>query len=216
MAFTSQLEYAAEAVGIPLLDHLIICGAGTLFQLRERLRTAPTPEGPFDPARKKLRQPAEGLPALFSQSSVLTISAFLTCFKLCEHGNTNSREGARADDQVVELRMAEALPGILFRADDGLAIIERRIDEHRDSGLFSESLDQLPVKRLGVARYRLYPASFIDVNHARYPLTARFVHQKDRFHRGAKERVLEPCVLVFVKNRRRERPEALTMLYPFD
>lgn len=35
VAFTSQLEYAAEVVGIPLLDHLVICGAGRYFSFAE-------------------------------------------------------------------------------------------------------------------------------------------------------------------------------------
>ncbi|MCB0406018.1 MAG: JAB domain-containing protein [Bdellovibrionales bacterium] len=33
--FTKQMESAAAAVGIPLLDHLIVCGAGRYFSFAE-------------------------------------------------------------------------------------------------------------------------------------------------------------------------------------
>ena len=35
VVFTSQLELAAEAVGIPLIDHVIVCGGGRYFSFAE-------------------------------------------------------------------------------------------------------------------------------------------------------------------------------------
>jgi hypothetical protein len=56
------------------------------------------------------------------------------------------------DDQRVHLRAQKTVQCLFGLADDGLVLVERGVEHHRDRRDIAKLLDQSIVKRIGVAR----------------------------------------------------------------
>src|SRR3712207_9404519 len=63
----------------------------------------------------------------------------------------------------IHVGAGEAIDRLVRRADDRLVFVERRVEQHRDTGLAPEFVDQLPVAWVHVPLHRLEAPGAVDV-----------------------------------------------------
>src|SRR5262245_48015484 len=72
-------------------------------------------------------------------------------------------------NEIVHFGAHEATVTVCGCADDGLAAhVEARVHDHRAAGELAEGLDNVPVKRVCLARDCLNTRGVVDVRHGRY------------------------------------------------
>src|SRR6478735_4366188 len=66
-------------------------------------------------------------------------------------------------DKEIHVGAQKAIECLCRRADDGLVLVERRIEHHRNSGEFAEALNEAPVARVSLSRDCLQTARAVDM-----------------------------------------------------
>src|SRR5579862_6382106 len=119
-----------------------------------------------------------------------------------------------AEDEDVHLRLRERVDRFRRSHDDRFVLVERRVEEDRDTGQPLELLDEPVIARLDVPLDRLHATGVIDTVYRRELRTLAGPRLIDEDHERRLVLLLEPFAGRLSEDRRRERPESLAMLDP--